>query len=210
VAGRRKLNRLASGRGYRFKDRSGTRKGRLIFIRVLGLNKHRQHIWEARCDCGATTETSTPHITLSCGCLQREIAAKTQKLKALPREEKLLHILANRKRQHLKRRTDPIRAMQHRLSRLHRHALKVVGAIKTSPTFEMLGYTPDDLVRHIERQFSDGMGWLNMSLWQIDHIRPVSEAKTEKDVIALNQLSNLRPMWAKENNRKKASRQTLL
>jgi hypothetical protein len=100
--------------------------------------------------------------------------------------------------------------MQARLSRLHRHALRQVGAIKTSPTFEQLGYSVEEFVTHIERQFCHGMGWHNMSEWQIDHIVPVSEAKEEADVVALNQLSNLRPMWAHENNRKKNKRLSLL
>lgn len=110
----------------------------------------------------------------------------------------------------MRRRADPIAVMHARLSRLHRHALSQVGAIKTSPTFEQLGYTVAEFVTHIERQFVKGMGWHNMSEWQIDHIVPVSEAKTERDVIALNQLSNLRPMWAAENNAKKARRVSLL
>lgn len=100
--------------------------------------------------------------------------------------------------------------MQARLSRLHRHALALAGAIKTSPTFERLGYSAADLAAHIERQFARGMGWHNMDRWQIDHIIPASRAKTEDDVVALNQLSNLRPMWAPENNRKKDRRLTLL
>jgi hypothetical protein len=83
-------------------------------------------------------------------------------------------------------------------------------AIKTSPTFEQLGYSAEDFVAHIERQFLKGMGWHNMSRWQIDHIVPVSEAKTENDVVALNQLSNLRPMWADENNAKKDKRTSLI
>jgi hypothetical protein len=85
-----------------------------------------------------------------------------------------------------------------------------VGAIKTSPTFEALGYSVLEFVTHIERQFSGGMSWSNMSEWQIDHIIPISSAKSEDDVFALNQLSNLRPMWALENNRKSAKREVLL
>jgi hypothetical protein len=86
----------------------------------------------------------------------------------------------------------------------------MVGAIKTSPTFEQLGYTVEDFVAHIERQFVKGMSWHNMRDWQIDHIIPVAEARTVEDVIALNQLSNLRPLWAKENNAKKAKRVSLV
>jgi hypothetical protein len=200
----------ATGRGYRFKDWAGVRCGRLVFTRHVGINKHKHQIWDARCDCGNTTQISNPGKTLSCGCLQREAAANTQRLKALPKDEKLRSVLANRRRQHQRRRTDPLIAMHARISRLHRHALTMVGAIKTSPTFEALGYTVEAFVSHIERQFLRGMGWHNMSQWQIDHIVPVSTAKTEQDVVALNQLSNLRPMWAKENNGKRARRLSLL
>lgn len=199
-----------TGRGTRFKDRSGTRSGRLTFTRHVGETEHRHLIWEAVCDCGSITTTATPHKTLSCGCLQRETVAKIQASKALPQEERTRRMLANRVRQRERRKTDPRLAMQARLSRLHRHALAQVGAIKTSSTFERLGYTASEFVRHIERQFMPGMGWHNMSEWQVDHIIPVSSAKSEEDVVALNQLSNLRPMWAVENNAKKDKRLSLL
>ncbi len=200
----------STGRGTRFKDRSGTRNGRLVFTRSVGESVHRQQIWEAICDCGSVTTTTRPHQTKSCGCLQRETAATTQKNKALPDDERTRRLLENRVRQRLRRRSEPRLALQARLSRLHRHALAQVGAIKTSSTFEQLGYTAAEFVRHIERQFDGGMGWHNMSEWQIDHIIPVSTAQSEQDVIALNQLSNLRPMWAVDNNAKKDKRLNLL
>jgi hypothetical protein len=200
----------ATGRGTRFKDRTGTRNGRLLFLRVLKIDSHRHNVWEAACDCGKITATATPHKTRSCGCLHREVAALTQVAKTLPAEERLRRLDDNRRRQRARRKTDPVIAMQARLSRLHRHALRQVGAIKTSPTFEQLGYTPAEFVKHIERQFPIGMGWRNMDRWQVDHVLPVSMAKSEADVIALNQLSNLRPMWSHENNRKKDRRVVLL
>lgn len=199
-----------TGRGFMFKDRSGQRNGRLVFTKHLGRTVHKHNIWEAICDCGNITSTATPSKTRSCGCLHRETAAATQRAKALPPELKLKSIQRNAKNQRARRKADPVKAMQARLSRLHRHALAMVGAIKRSPTFEQLGYTVEQFVAHIERQFVKGMGWHNMSEWQIDHIVPVSEAKTEHDVVALNQLSNLRPMWADANNAKKAQRISLL
>lgn len=88
--------------------------------------------------------------------------------------------------------------------------MKQVGGIKASPTLETLGYTADDLRRHIERQFCRGMSWGNRAEWQIDHIVPISEARSEADVVRLNQLSNLMPAWAEDNNAKRAQRLTLL
>lgn len=199
-----------SGRGYRFKDRAGERNGRLLFTRLVGVSKHGHHVWEARCDCGNVTSTATPHQTLSCGCLQRDTAAEIQRRKALPLEVKRASVKASAGRQRAKRKNSPIAVMQARLSRLHRHALRQVGAIKTSPTFEQLGYSAESFVAHIERQFTRGMGWHNMEMWQIDHVVPVREANTVEDVVALNQLSNLRPIWAKDNNAKKARRTNLL
>lgn len=199
-----------SGRGFTFKDRSGQRSGRLLFTRVVGINSHKHNIWEAICDCGRTTTTSTPHKTRSCGCLQKEIMAGIQKAKALPSHIKDKSRKDSADKQRAKRKSNPLAVMQSRLSRLHRHALSQVNAIKRSRTFDQLGYSVFDFVAHIERQFLKGMGWHNMSDWQIDHIIPIVQAKTEDDVIALNQLSNLRPMWAKENNAKKAKILSLL
>lgn len=194
-------------------DRTGKRFGRLVVIDRSGVTKHGAVVWNCVCDCGQTKAISGNSLgsgTKSCGCLQREAAAARQRAKALPPEEKARRRAANAKRQRAKRKADPLKAMQARLSRLHRLALAQVGAIKTSPTLEQLGYTAGDFVTHIERQFLKGMGWHNMSEWQIDHIVPIAEAKTEDDVVALNQLSNLRPLWATENNAKKARRVSLL
>jgi hypothetical protein len=148
--------------------------------------------------------------TKSCGCLRSEAASRTQKAKALPPDVKAASRKASAEKQRRKRASSPLAVMQARLSRLHRHALNKVGGIKTSPTFEQLGYSAEALVAHLERQFLQGMSWDNMPSWQIDHITPASTALTVEDVIALNQLSNLRPMWARENNAKKNRRTHLL
>lgn len=199
-----------TGRSYRFKDRTGTRNGRLVFLRTLGEDAHRHHVWEAQCDCGNITQTATPHNTKSCGCLQKEVMAAKQRAKRLPEAERKRRYRENAARQRERRKTIPEKAMQARISRLHRWALHQVGGVKRSPTLEALGYSASQLVEHIERQFLPGMGWHNMTDWQIDHIIPVSEAKSEDDVIALNQLANLRPLWADDNNRKKNRRELLL
>lgn len=200
-----------TGKHYRYKDRTGQRNGRLVFLRDLGVSKNKKRIWQAQCDCGKTTATTTPQKTKSCGCLQSEAAAASCKARGFhTAETKQAAMLANRKRQRRKRKTDPAKAMQARISRLYRHAIAEVNAIKASPTMEALGFTPVDLKRHLERQFHSGMSWANMNEWQIDHIIPTSEAKTKNDVIRLNQLSNLRPMWADENNKKNNKRVLLI
>lgn len=77
------------------------------------------------------------------------------------------------------------------------------GYTKTSRTHEIIGCSWEEFTVHIERQFLPGMTWENRHLWHIDHITPLSTAKTEEDVIALNHVSNLRPIWAEDNIAKK-------
>ena len=105
-----------------------------------------------------------------------------------------------RRRQYsMELRKSEVGAMRCRISCIHSNAIRRLGEIKQSPTMEQLGYTPQELAAHLERQFVKGMGWHNRDKWHIDHIVPISTAKTIDDVIALNQLSNLRPLWAHEN-----------
>ena len=69
-----------------------------------------------------------------------------------------------------------------------------------------LGYTQEELIYHIESQFLDGMSWDNRSEWHIDHIKPVSLLIKEgvTDPAIINALSNLQPLWAKDNQSKGA------
>lgn len=93
--------------------------------------------------------------------------------------------------------------MAERVSRMLAWALVGIGAVKSGKTFDMLGFTPAELKTHVEKQFLPGMSWSNRADWQLDHITPISSARSVADVVALNQLSNLRPMWSADNNAKK-------
>ena len=70
---------------------------------------------------------------------------------------------------------------------------------KTSKVSNILGCSFEELKVHIECQFHAGMSWENRNLWHIDHIMPVSMAKTYDEVVRLNHYRNLRPLWAHEN-----------
>jgi hypothetical protein len=65
----------------------------------------------------------------------------------------------------------------------------------------MIGCVPKQLKIHIENQFTDNMSWDNYGLfgWHIDHIVPLSSAKTEEDLYKLCHYTNLQPLWAKDN-----------
>ena len=69
------------------------------------------------------------------------------------------------------------------------------GFTKSSKTCEILGCDWDTLKEHFEKQFDDKMSWENHgTYWDIDHIIPVSSAKTEEDIIRLNHYTNLQPL----------------
>jgi hypothetical protein len=59
-------------------DRTGQRRGRLVYLRLIGTNKFKQRLWEARCDCSRVVVVQATH-TRSCGCLLRERASAANK-----------------------------------------------------------------------------------------------------------------------------------
>ena len=73
---------------------------------------------------------------------------------------------------------------------------------KNSKTQEMLGADYKTVMSHIESRFKKGMTWDNYGEWHIDHIKPLSSAKDEKELISLSHYTNLQPLWAIENQRK--------
>ena len=75
---------------------------------------------------------------------------------------------------------------------------------------DTLGCTAHDFAKHIEKQFLKGMNWENRDKWHLDHIVPISSAKTEEEVYALSHFTNIRPMWASDNIKKGSKRNYLI
>lgn len=96
-------------------------------------------------------------------------------------------------------RVDHFFCLKQKVRNIISKAVKNKNYKKATRTHEILGCSFDELKIHFERQFTKGMTWDNRSEWHIDHIIPISSAKTEEDVIRLNHYTNLRPLWAKEN-----------
>ncbi len=72
---------------------------------------------------------------------------------------------------------------------------------------DIVGYSIEDLKKHLKKQFSEGMTWNNYGYsWHIDHKIPVSAFNFERmediDFKRCWSLKNLQPLWAKENMKK--------
>lgn len=71
----------------------------------------------------------------------------------------------------------------------------------------ILGSSFEDFKMYIESKFESWMSWNNYGLyngelnygWDIDHIMPLSSAKSEEDFIKLNYYTNLQPLCSKIN-----------
>lgn len=70
----------------------------------------------------------------------------------------------------------------------------------------ILGCSLSDFMKYIELQFKDGMSRENYGEWELDHIIPISSAKSKEDVIRLCHYSNYQPLWRSENVKKGSKR----
>lgn len=77
-------------------------------------------------------------------------------------------------------------------------------------TFDILGYSVDDLIKHLESQFEPWMSWDNYGEWEIDHIVPDSSFSYSSTYDASFQeswkLSNLQPLEKSANASKGAKK----
>lgn len=73
---------------------------------------------------------------------------------------------------------------------------------KKDNSSNVVGCSPNYLKEHLEKQFNNGMSWDNYGNWHIDHIIPLSSAKTEEDIYKLCHYTNLQPLWAEDNLKK--------
>ena len=103
---------------------------------------------------------------------------------------------------------DPLQIkLRQRVSRRLRHAFKGRNIFKSfQKTFDILGYSVEDLKIHLESKFQYGMSWENIGQWHIDHVIPDSWFSycsiDDVDFLQSWKLDNLQPMWAEENMKK--------
>ena len=72
---------------------------------------------------------------------------------------------------------------------------------------ELTGCSKEDLIKHLESQFTDGMTWENYGEWHIDHIRPCCSFNLEdpEEQKTCFHWTNLQPLWAIDNMKKGGS-----
>jgi 5-methylcytosine-specific restriction endonuclease McrA len=105
-----------------------------------------------------------------------------------------------------KQRSVPKGIINHRVGTSIRETLK---GTKNGQKWQLLvGYTLDNLRKHLESRFLPNMSWENMADWHIDHKIPIAafnfSSPSDIDFKRCWALSNLQPLWSKQNISKHA------
>jgi len=104
---------------------------------------------------------------------------------------------------------DPLFKLSSNIRCLVKNSIKKLGYIKSKKSEEILGCSLEYFKEYLESQFEPWMTWDNNGIyskvkvtWQIDHIIPISSAKTEEEVLKLSHYTNFRPLDSFENLKK--------
>lgn len=101
---------------------------------------------------------------------------------------------------------DPIYKLINNFRTAIYQVLKENNVQKNGHYFEILKYSPDELINHLEKQFVDGMTWENYGLWHVDHIKPISSFSINEigddEFMGCWCLENLQPLWGTDNIKK--------
>ena len=104
---------------------------------------------------------------------------------------------------------DPAKRIARNMYNRVRIAIFTQLAEKSQKTEYLCGCSWEDLVKHIEAQFKEGMAWDNYGLgkgkWSIDHIKPcilydLTDSQEQKECF---HYTNLQPLWSIENSSKR-------
>jgi len=102
--------------------------------------------------------------------------------------------------------TDPIYKLISNFRTAIYTVLKESNVDKYGHYFDVLQYTPEELITHLELQFKDDMSWDNYGVWHVDHKSPITSFDIremgDEEFMKCWSLDNLQPMWGEENIRK--------
>ena len=101
---------------------------------------------------------------------------------------------------------DPIYKLINNFRTAIYQVLKENNVQKNGHYFDILKYSPENLIEHLENKFKDNMTWDNYGNWHVDHIKPISSFQIneigDKEFMSCWSLENLQPLWGEENIRK--------
>lgn len=102
--------------------------------------------------------------------------------------------------------TDPLYKLISNFRTAIYQVLKENSVEKNKSYFDILQYTPEELINHLEKQFKDDMTWENYGIWHVDHKLPITsfdiQEMGDEEFMKCWSLDNLQPMWGEENIRK--------
>jgi hypothetical protein len=99
--------------------------------------------------------------------------------------------------------TDPLYKLIGNFRTAIYQVLKESNVDKNKHYFDVLKYTPNELINHLEKQFTDTMTWDNYGIWHVDHKLPITsfdiKEMGDEEFMKCWSLDNLQPMWGTEN-----------
>lgn len=103
--------------------------------------------------------------------------------------------------------TDILYKLKQNVRTLINNSFRDIGLKKNSKTEALLGCTFEEFKNYLESKFEPWMTWKNRGLyngelnygWDVDHIIPLSTAKTEEDIKKLSHYTNLSPLCSRIN-----------
>ena len=109
-----------------------------------------------------------------------------------------------------RRKNNPLLKIQESYSSSLRRAFQSIFKQKNVKSSQVLGCTNEEFREFLESKFynhpitGEQMSFDNYGLygWHLDHIVPISTAKSEEDVKQLSHYSNIQPLWAEDNLKK--------
>lgn len=153
----RQRTRLAT---YKASMKSGRKPGALLAV---------AHVKCESCEIMIRKRTSQHRFCNE--CRRRSDLESRRKINARHRASDIARSDAAR-RQRDRRAAQPKYAIAARMSAAIYQALREG---KAGRSWEIIvGFTLDELVEHLQRQFAPGMSWANYGSWHIDHVRPIA------------------------------------
>jgi hypothetical protein len=99
-----------------------------------------------------------------------------------------------------RRAADPTYRLKHNIRTRFTKLFK--GKTKSFHSVDAIGCSIEELKSKLEALFQPGMTMENYGEWEVDHVIPLSSAKTEQEILQLWHYSNLQPLWSLDNQKK--------